>query len=140
MRLKSGSAVVGIVMALGIVGAWPLLAHHTPPPSRFEDTLRDVQGVVKQVRMTPPHAWIMLEAKGEKGELQLWPLEAASPSTLQQLGITADSLKAGDTIKARCRRLKEVRGDHDCILGFIKARDGSVKDWSGNNASTPADF
>jgi len=26
------------------------------------------------------------------------------------------------------------------ILGFVKAKDGTVKDWSGHNAPPPADF
>jgi hypothetical protein len=74
--------------------------------------------------------------------LQLWPLEAGSPKELQGIGVTADYVKAGDTIKARCRRLRVVpKGhDNDCILGFLKAKDGTVKDWSGDNAPIPADF
>jgi hypothetical protein len=72
--------------------------------------------------------------------VQLWPLEGASPTQLQKIGVTADYVKAGDTIKARCRRLKVVRSDYDCILGFVKAKDGTVKDWSGNNAPPPSDF
>ena len=101
-----------------------------------------VAGVVKEVRMRPPHAWIMLEVKGDNGELQLWPLEAASPTALQGIGVTPDYVKAGDTIKARCRRLRVVPQGHDndCILGFLKAKDGTVKDWSGTNAAVPADF
>ena len=129
----------GALLALVITAAWPVRAHHTIPPGRFQDTFTDVQGVVKEVRLTPPHAWIMLEAKGENGETQLWPLEGASPATLLKIGVTADYVKAGDTIKARCRRLVVVRSDFDCILGFVKARNGSVKDWSGNNAPGPTD-
>ena len=124
----------------GALSAWPVLAHHKIPPGRFQETFTDVQGVVKEVQMKPPHAWIILEVKGEKGEPQIWPLEGASPMTLEKLGVTADYIKPGDTVKARCRRLVIVRGDYDCILGFLKARDGSVKDWSGGNASVPADF
>jgi hypothetical protein len=30
--------------------------------------------------------------------------------------------------------------DNDCILGFLKAMDGTIKDWSGNNGPLPADF
>jgi hypothetical protein len=58
------------------------------------------------------------------------------------IGVTTDYVKAGDPIKARCRRLRVVpKGhDNDCILGFLKARDGTIKDWSGNNAPLPADF
>ena len=29
---------------------------------------------------------------------------------------------------------------NDCVLGFLKAKDETVKDWSGNNLPAPADF
>jgi hypothetical protein len=132
--------VVAMTAVLGSV--LPIRAHHTPPPGLFSDTFSDVQGVVKEVRLKPPHAWIMLEVKGDDGQVKLWPLEAASPTVLQGIGVTPDYVKAGDTIKARCRRLRVVPegNDNDCLLGFIKAGDGTVKDWSGNNAPAPADF
>ena len=43
---------------------------------------------------------------------------------------------AGDTIKARCHPLRD--GSNGCLLGFLKAPDGTVKDWDGNNAPNPA--
>jgi uncharacterized protein DUF6152 len=144
MRVKSGPVVsmIGVVMTLVLCVILPINAHHVHPAGLFNDSFSDVQGVVKEVRFRPPHVWIMLEVKADDGDLQLWPLEAASPTALQGIGITPDFLKAGDTVKARCRRLRVVdKGkDNDCILGFLKAGDGSVKDWSGNNAPAPADF
>ena len=48
-------------------------------------------------------------------------------------------IKPGDTIKARCHPLRD--GSNGCLLGFLKARDGSVKDWDGGqNTPIPADF
>jgi len=57
---------------------------------------------------------------------------------LQRIGVTRDSLKAGDTIKARCHPLRD--GSRGCLLGFLKAPDGSIKDWDGNNLPIPTDF
>lgn len=45
------------------------------------------------------------------------------------MGITRDSIKPGDRIKARCHPLRD--GSRGCLLGFVKTRDGSVKDWDG---------
>ena len=54
-------------------------------------------------------------------------------------GAQADiPLQAGDTIKARCHPLRD--GSRGCLLGFLKAPDGSVKDWDGNNLPIPTDF
>ena len=136
MRL---ARAVFITVALALVVIAPLRAHHSIPPT-FQDAYTDIQAVVTEVRMSIPHAWLMTEVKGEKGETQVWPLEGASPTTLQKIGVTADYIKAGDTIKARCRRIKVPTAHTDCILGFVKAKDGTVKDWSGNNAPAPADF
>ena len=143
MRLNSGPVVSMIGVAMTLMGvALPMRGHHTQPPGAFNDTFSDIQGVVKEVQMTPPHAWIIVQVKSADGELQLWPLEAANPTVLRGIGVTPDTVKAGDTVKARCRRLRVVpKGDdNDCILGFLKARDGTVKDWSGNNTPAPADF
>jgi hypothetical protein len=137
MRPTGRTVFLAVALALAVIV--PLWAHHSIPPS-FQETFTDIQAVVKEVRMTPPHAWLMTEVKSEKGEAQVWPLEAASPPALQKIGVTADYVKAGDTIKARCRRIKVPTEHTDCILGFVKAKDGTVKDWSGNNALPPSDF
>jgi len=47
-------------------------------------------------------------------------------------------LKVGDTIKVRCHVLRD--GTNGCLLGFLKMKDGSVKDWDGGNAVNPKDF
>ena len=146
MRFRSARGVsismIAAAMSLAVSVALPIRAHHAHPAGVFNDAFSDVQGVVKEVRLRPPHVWVMLEVRGDAGETQLWPLEGASPSVLEKIGVTSSYLKAGDTVKARCRRLRVVAkgGDNDCILGFLKGPDGTVKDWSGNNTSAPADF
>jgi len=52
--------------------------------------------------------------------------------------VTAETVKPGDTIKARCHHLRD--GSNGCLLGFLKAKDGKVVDWDGNTAPPPADF
>jgi hypothetical protein len=85
-----------------------------------------------------PHSWIYLEIKDATGESQLWALEATSRTGLERIGVTAEYLKVGDTIKARCHHLRD--GSNGCLLGFLKAKDGAVKDWDGNSAPAPTDF
>ena len=53
-------------------------------------------------------------------------------------GVTAGYIKPGDSAKARCHHLRD--GSNGCLLGFLKVKDGTVKDWDGNNAPAPADF
>jgi hypothetical protein len=111
-------------------------AHHSH--GQYEETFKDISGVVKEVHLLTPHSWVYIEVKDAAGAPQLWALEATSRPGLERIGVTRDALKPGDTIKARCHPLRD--GSNGCLLGFLKAPDGSIKDWDGNNAPAPTDF
>ena len=111
-------------------------AHHSH--GQYEETFRDIQGVVKELHLLTPHSWIYLEVMDAGGAPQLWALEATSRTGLERIGVTRESLKVGDTVKARCHALRDKTSG--CLLGFLKAPDGSVKDWDGGNAPIPSDF
>src|SRR5215475_1770533 len=133
MRFKSvlilsTFAVFGFVLSLA--------AHHSH--GAYEDTFMDIEGVVKEVHLVVPHSWIYLEVKDAKGEPQIWALEATGRVGLERIGVTRDYVKPGDTVKARCHLLRD--GTNGCLLGFLKAKDGTIKDWDGNNATVPTDF
>jgi hypothetical protein len=102
------------------------------------DTFRDLEGVVKELHLVNPHSWVYLDVKGPNGQLQTWALEATSRVALERMGITPDYIKPGDNVKARCHPLRD--GSRGCLLGFIKAKDGSIRDWDGNNLPVPGDF
>lgn len=133
MRYKS---ILGVAMMIAAGAALPMWAHHSH--GNYEDTFMDIAGVVKEVHLVVPHSWIYLEVKDAKGEPQMWALEATGRPQLQRMGVTADYVKAGDSVKARCHHLRD--GSNGCLLGFLKAKDGTVKDWDGNNAPAPPDF
>jgi hypothetical protein len=127
---------LGLAAICAVTLALPVWAHHSH--GNYVDTFMDITGEVKEVHLVVPHSWVYIEVKDEKGEPQMWALEATGRVGLQKIGVTADYLKAGDTIKARCHRLRD--GGNGCLLGFLKAKDGTVKDWDGNNAPPPPDF
>jgi len=131
MRLTGALAAI---CAIGFVAS--LSAHHSH--GQYEETFKDISGVVKEVHLLTPHSWVYIEVKDGGGAPQLWALEATSRPGLERVGVTRESLKAGDTIKARCHPLRD--GSNGCLLGFLKAPDGTVKDWDGNNAPNPGDF
>jgi len=114
----------------------PAAAHHSH--GNYVATFMDIEGVVKQVHLLNPHSWIYLEVKNASGQPQTWALEATNVIGLQRIGVTRDYLKVGDAIKARCHPLRD--GSRGCLLGFLKAPDGSIKDWDGNNLPIPTDF
>ena len=134
MRFKFSLVATAIGVALFAVSAW---AHHSH--GAYVDTFMDIQGVVKEVHLVVPHSWVYVEVKNAKGgEPEVWALEATGRTGLERVGVTGTTIKAGDTVKARCHRLRD--GSNGCLLGFLKAPDGTVKDWDGNNAPPPADF
>lgn len=133
MRFKSCFVLATACAAAFALNAW---AHHSH--GNYVDTFSDLQGVVKELHLVVPHSWVYLEVKDAKGEPQMWALEATSRTGLQRIGVTPEYIKAGDTVKVRCHRLRD--GSNGCLLGFLKAKDGTVKDWDGNNAPPPPDF
>jgi len=133
MRFK---LIFGLSVLCAVAFALPAWTHHSH--GNYEDTFMDIQGVVTELHLVVPHSWIYLETKDAKGETQVWALEATSRTGLQKIGVTADYVKPGDTVKARCHHLRD--GSNGCLLGFLKAKDGTVKDWDGNEAPAPADF
>lgn len=110
-------------------------AHHSH--GHYEATFKDIEGVVKEVHLLQPHSWVYLEVKDAKGEPQVWALEATGRGGLERLGVTREYIKPGDTVKVRCHPLRD--GTNGCLLGFLKAKDGTVKDWDGGTA-TATDF
>lgn len=118
------------------VFALPVAAHHSH--GNYLDTFSDMTGVVKEVHLVVPHSWVYVEVKDASGQPQVWALEATGRNGLEKIGVNREYIKAGDTIKVRCHPLRD--GSRGCLLGFLKARDGSVKDWDGNGAPAPADF
>jgi hypothetical protein len=111
-------------------------AHHSH--GQYEETFRDIEGVVKEMHLLTPHSWLYIEVKDASGTPQLWALEATTRGQLEKMGVTRESIKTGDRIKARCHPLRDK--SNGCLLGFLKTSDGSVKDWDGGNAPPPGDF
>jgi hypothetical protein len=125
------------LVALGWVGlVVSASAHHSH--GNYEETFTDIEGVVTELHLLTPHSWVYIQVKGAGGEPQTWALEATSRAGLEKVGVTRESLKAGDRVKVRCHPLRDKT--NGCLLGFLKAPDGSIKDWDGNNASLPKDF
>jgi hypothetical protein len=111
-------------------------AHHSH--GNYEDTFIDLQGTVKEVHLLNPHSWVYLDVRAASGQTQTWALEATNRIGLERIGVTGGTLKVGETIKVRCHPLRD--GSRGCLLGFVKTKDGDVKDWDGARLPVPADF
>ena len=130
-----GLAVLCAILAAGAL-TQSARAHHSH--GNYVETFTDIEGVVTEVHLVNPHSWIYIEVKGPDGRMLRWSLEASSRNALERIGVTHEYIKAGDTIKVRCHPLRD--GSRGCLLGFVKARDGSVKDFDASNVPLPTDF
>lgn len=111
--------------------AVPAWAHHSHGNYENDESV-DLEGVVTEVHLINPHSWVFMAVTDENGQTTEWALEATGPGGLARIGVTSDYIGPGDTIKARCHRLRD--GGSGCLLGFLQGRDGSVKDWDGHGA------
>ena len=136
MQFKLGLGL-GLLVIFAVAVRLPAWAHHSHG-NYITETFIDLEGVVKELHLVVPHSWVYLEVKDAKGEPEMWALEATGRTGLERIGVTREYVKAGDTVKARCHKLRD--GSNGCLLGFLKAKDGTVKDWDGNNAKAPTDF
>jgi hypothetical protein len=96
MKLNTRSLIAACIAL--VVGAAPLLAHHSYAAEFDRNKRITITGVVTKVEWANPHARFYFDAKNDKGEMVNWNFELASPNGLMRLGWTRNSLKVGDVI------------------------------------------
>jgi Family of unknown function (DUF6152) len=100
--------LVAVVLAVGVVVAVPLVAHHSEAAEYDATKPVRVTGIVKKVEWTNPHIWFYVEGTDEvSGRTAVWGFSGAAPNGLRRRGITKDSLKIGDTVKVQGIQAKD---------------------------------
>jgi len=89
----------------------PALGHHSFAAVFDATKPVDVVGTVTEVEWMNPHAWIHLDVKNDKGEIERWSFELGSPNGLIRRGWSRGTIQVGDAIS---------------ISGY-RARDGSLR-------------
>ena len=73
-------------------------AHHSWTFGYQAGDIVEVEGVVKEIWFSSPHARIIVEMTNEAGEAELWEGETWPASVLTRRGWTYDKVAVGDTI------------------------------------------
>ena len=92
----------GVPLACGLLlGTFTAEAHHSI--SGMYDTRRNVQveGVVTQWEFINPHAFLTLEVAETGRAGQRWRIELDDRGELSEIGMTAQTLRAGDRVIVR---------------------------------------
>jgi hypothetical protein len=104
------TAVVATVVCL-LVATMPVSAHHAFAAEFDVNQPVTLTGVMTKWDMVNPHSWFYIDVTGPDGEVVSWMVEGGSPNTLIRMGVTKNTVQAGQELT---------------IEGYL-AKDGSDK-------------
>ena len=102
------------------VGAY---AHHSAAPHFDMDNPLTVEGVVTQLRLVNPHAYVYFDVTDDTGAVTNWRCELSGATGMRRLGWTDDSLVPGQAITVNGAPGR--REDHVCYTNFMELEDGT---------------
>ena len=91
---------LAVLMAVAVIilAAVPLLAHHSFAAEFDSAKPISLSGVVTKVEWMNPHVYFYVDAKDDSGKEVNYAVETGAPNGLYRQGWRKDSLKAGDTV------------------------------------------
>lgn len=95
-------------MAVAVLGT-TLAAHHSLQAGFDITRTQTVTGTITRMDWRNPHAWLYLDVKDEKGQVQQYAVEFSAANALYRRGWRQDDLPVGATVT---------------VTGYV-ARDGS---------------
>ena len=105
-----------------LLGAAGARAHHSTAMYDTQNPVT-VNGTVKKVEWTNPHAFLYIEVKDDKsGKVTEWEIELMSLNHLRSYGWTSKTVKVGDMIFATGSPAKS--GAPSMIANRVKLPDG----------------
>jgi len=93
------SVALGFVGAAWLLAAVPASAHHSFAAEFEINRPVKLTGAVTRMEWTNPHAWIFVDAKDDKGNVENWAVELVGIYDLVRRGWGRNRVKAGDVIK-----------------------------------------
>ncbi len=119
MTMKS--QLTALVLCIGLLTPALLLAHHSTAMYDMANPVT-VTGTVTKFEWTNPHAFVYLDVKNEKGEMEHWEVEMMSLNHLKSYGWMHTTVKPGDVISCTGGRAKS--GATAMISSVMKLSDG----------------
>ena len=85
-KLRLLSLILAVLCA--VAAALPVPAHHSQGMYDLS-AWTTMEGTVRQVRWSNPHAWVFLDVEDEQGQVQTWALEGAMPNDIRGAALHA---------------------------------------------------
>ncbi len=92
------SVFLGLVGAACVLAAGAAAAHHSFAAEFDIGKPVKLSGPVTKMEWTNPHAWIFVDAKNDKGEVQNWAVELVGINDLVRRGWGRNRVQVGDVI------------------------------------------
>jgi hypothetical protein len=88
-----------LVLGIGaLLAATTAAAHHSFAATYSEEKQISLEGDVVSFELKSPHSWVYFTAMDGTGVSRQYGAEWANPNRLQQQGVTAQSIRAGDHV------------------------------------------
>ena len=98
--MRVNAVACGIALAL-VIGAVPVLAHHSFAAEYDVNKPIKISGVVTKMEWLNPHARFYVDVKAADGKVTNWNFELGAIPVLLKQGWRKDSLKEGDQDRLR---------------------------------------
>lgn len=116
-------------LKMKIVAAWILsllastaLAHHGSN-GQFDHSLEvELTGIITEVRIVNPHAYVYFDVIGDSGKTEAWRCEMRAASRLRSQGWTEEMFAAGTKIKIEGSQAR--REEFGCYTAYVTLGDG----------------
>ena len=89
-------------VAVSLLMTVPLVAHHSATTVYTEKTVT-LKAIVKMWRWSNPHCVLMLDVKGDDGQVMEWLAEAQAPNTIYTEGYRPKSFMPGEEVTVTLR-------------------------------------
>ena len=123
-----------VVLGAVAIAGLPVLAHHSFGEYYIEADTVEVEGDIVEFQYKNPHSWIHVLSREPFGASKMYAAEWASVSRLEREGITARTLRVGDTVRIWASPSRNPN-DNRVRLKRIERRSDGWK-WGQNRRET----